>query len=157
MSDRLALIIANSEYNDPKLARLVTPSKDAEALAEVLGDPKIGGFEVIPLINQEQRLVRREIERLYKRKKKDDLLLLYYSGHGIMDDHRHLYLAVKDTETAFASSTAIEAAFVCDQIDKSDSRRKVVMLDCCHSGAFARGAKALGTTVGAQEAFEGNG
>jgi hypothetical protein len=33
MSDRLALIIANSEFDDPKLARLVTPSRDAEAPA----------------------------------------------------------------------------------------------------------------------------
>ncbi len=39
MADRLALIIANSDFDDPKLRRLKTPIRDAEALAEVLGDP----------------------------------------------------------------------------------------------------------------------
>lgn len=39
MADRLALIIANSDFDDPKLRRLKTPIRDAEALAEMLGDP----------------------------------------------------------------------------------------------------------------------
>ncbi|MCK4315091.1 MAG: caspase family protein [Anaerolineae bacterium] len=51
MFNRLALIITNSEYDDPKLARLVTPSRDAEALAEVLSDPTIGCFEVTLLVD----------------------------------------------------------------------------------------------------------
>jgi formylglycine-generating enzyme required for sulfatase activity len=157
MSDRLALIIANSEFDDPKLAQLVTPGRDAEALAQVLSDPAIGGFDVTLLVNRTLREVRAQIGRLYWRRKKDDLLLLYYSGHGIKDDYGDLYLAVKDTEAEVASATALDAAFVCDQLDKSSSQRKVVVLDCCHSGAFARGAKALGTSAGTQEAFAGSG
>jgi formylglycine-generating enzyme required for sulfatase activity len=157
MSDRLALIIANSEFDDPKLARLATPGRDAEALAQVLGDPAIGGFEVTLLVDKTERVLRREVARLYQRRKKGDLLLLYYSGHGIRDDG-DLYLAVKDTETDVVSATALEAAFVRAQLDKSGSQRKVVVLDCCHSGAFAGGAKAvLGTSAGALEAFAGSG
>jgi hypothetical protein len=158
MSDRLALIIANSEFDDPRLTRLATPSRDAEALTQVLGDPAIGSFEVTLLANKTLRVVRREIARLYQRKKRGDLLLLYYSGHGIKDDYGDLYLAVKDTETDVVSATAINAAFVRDRLDKSSSQRKVVVLDCCHSGAFARGAKvALGSSAGTLEAFEGSG
>jgi uncharacterized caspase-like protein len=158
MSNRLALIIANSEFDDPKISRLRTPSHDAEALAEVLRDPAIGRFDVTLLVNKTEWVVRREIAHLYQRRKKDDLLLLYYSGHGIKDDYGDLYLAVKDTETDVVSATAINAAFVRDRLDKSSSQRKVVVLDCCHSGAFARGAKvALGSSAGTLEAFEGSG
>jgi formylglycine-generating enzyme required for sulfatase activity len=156
-SDRIALIIANSRFDDPKLTQLATPSQDAEALAEVLRDPAIGGFDVALLVDQTLREVRAQIGRLYRRRKKNDLILLYYSGHGIKDDYGDLYLAVKDTEAEVASATAIDATFVCDQIDKSGSQRKVVVLDCCHSGAFARGAKALGSSVGTREAFAGSG
>jgi hypothetical protein len=156
MSDRLALVIANSEYDDPKLSRLRTPSRDAEALAKVLRDPAIGGLEVTLLVNQAQRVVLEAIARLYQYKRKGDLLLLYYSGHGIKDEYGALYLAVKDTKTDIVSATAISAAFVRDQLDKSSSQRKVVVLDCCHSGAFA-GTKALGSSVGTQEAFAGSG
>jgi hypothetical protein len=52
MSDRLALIIAHSEFDDPNLSRLSTPGRDAKALAEVLGDPAAGGFEVELLVDE---------------------------------------------------------------------------------------------------------
>lgn len=158
MPERCALIIANSEFNDPKLSRLATPGADAESLAKVLGDPKIGDFDVSTLVNEPMQNVRREIARFYSNKKKDDLLLLYYSGHGIKDDSGNLFLAVKDTEIDLVSATAIEATFVCAQLDQYGSQRKIVILDCCHSGAFTRGAKAaLGSKVGAQEVLAGNG
>ncbi|MFX1355503.1 MAG: caspase domain-containing protein, partial [Promethearchaeota archaeon] len=158
MSDRLALIIATGEYDDPNLTELETPSHDAEALAEVLRDPAIGGFEVTPLVNETQRIVLEAIAHLYQRRKRGDLLLLYYSGHGIKDDHGDLYLAVKDTETDIVSATAIDAAFVRNRIDKSGSQRKVVVLDCCHSGAFADGFKAaLGSSVGMKDVLAGSG
>lgn len=47
---RFALIIANSEYKDPDLPKLLTPSSDAEALANVLRDPKFGELEVKALM-----------------------------------------------------------------------------------------------------------
>jgi uncharacterized caspase-like protein len=111
MSDRLALIIANSEFDDPKLSRLRTPSRDAEALAQVLSDPAIGGFEVSLLVDEREPVVRRRIARLYYRRKRGDLLLLYYSGHGIKDKYGgELYLATRDTEMDIASATALSAA-----------------------------------------------
>jgi len=58
MPDRLALIIANSDFNDPKLRRLKTPVRDAEVLAEVLGDPEIGGFDVTLLVDAPEVTVR---------------------------------------------------------------------------------------------------
>jgi len=158
MSDRLALIIANGEFDDPKLTRLATPVRDAEALAQLLSDPSIGGFQVALLVNKTLGDVRRGIARLYRRRKRSDLLLLYYSGHGVKDDFGDLYLAVQDTESEIVNATALDAAFVRDQLDKSGSQRKVVVLDCCHSGAFARGGKAiLGSSAGAGEAFAGSG
>ena len=43
-------------------------------------------------------------------------------------------------------------------MDRSWSRRQVLILDCCHSGAFARGAKGVvGASVGTAIAFEGSG
>lgn len=158
MSDRLALIIANSEFDDSKLSRLRTPCRDAEVLSQVLGDPAIGGFDVTLLVNETEPVMRRQIARLYHRRKRDDLLLLYYSGHGIRDEHSgKLYLATSDTEMDIASATALDAAFVRGQIDRSDSQRKVVVLDCCHSGAFAGAMAALGSSANTQEAFAGKG
>jgi tetratricopeptide (TPR) repeat protein/uncharacterized caspase-like protein len=157
MPDRLALIVANSAFEDSKLARLRTPTRDAEALAEVLADPAIGAFDVTLRVDQPEGVVRREIARIYRRRRKDDLLLLYYSGHGVRDDHGDLYLATHDTELDLLGATALDAAFVRAQIDKSRSRRKVVILDCCHSGAFAGSKAGLGDSVGTGEILGGYG
>ncbi len=159
MPDRIALVIANYEFEDPKFSRLVSPSRDAEALVSVLGDAEIGGFQTIPLVNEEYTVIRNQIDRLYRKRRKDDLLLLYYSGHGIIDDDNDLYLAARDTREEMLSSTTIEAEFIRRLIDKTGSRRNVVILDCCHSGAFSSGgAKAvLGSSIGLQEIISGSG
>jgi len=159
MSRKLALIIGNSEYQDPTLARLVTPNEDVNDLAEVLRDPTIGGFdEATTLINESAANIRLEIESLFADKKPDDLLLLYFSGHGVRDEQGQLYLAVKDTRHNRLRATAIPAVFITDGMDHTRSRRQVLILDCCHSGAFAQGAKgAPGASVGTAAAFEGTG
>jgi hypothetical protein len=159
MSRKLALIIGNSEYQDPKLARLATPSEDVNDLAEVLRTPDIGGFdEVTTLVNQPVPVVSRTIGRFFKERTADDLLLLYFSGHGVRDDQGHLHLAVKDTEHDLLAATAIPAAFITSEMDRSRSRRQVLILDCCHSGAFAQGMKGVvGESVGTASAFAGIG
>ncbi len=155
MPDRIALIIANGNFDDPKLSRLHTPTRDAEALAEVLGDPDIGNFDVTLLVDQPESAVRRAVARFYAHRTRGDLLLLYYSGHGIRDAHGDLYLATQDTEMDIAGGSSLSASFVREQIDKSHSRRKVVVLDCCHSGAFAKAG--IGDAVGTKDAFAGSG
>ena len=159
MSRKLALIIGNSEYQDPTLARLVTPNEDVNDLAEVLRAPEIGEFdEVTTLVNEPSANIRLEVESFFAEKKPDDLLVLYFSGHGVRDDQGQLYLAVKDTRHNRLRATAIPAAFITDGMDHSRSRRQVLILDCCHSGAFAQGIKgATGASVGTASAFEGTG
>ena len=80
---RSALIIAVSQYQDAGLRQLVAPAQDAEALARVLKDPAIGGFTVRTLLNQPSYQVNREIEAFFGNRRTEDLLLLYFSGHGI--------------------------------------------------------------------------
>ncbi len=159
MARKLALIIGNSQYEDAGLARLAAPDVDVRALAEILQTPGIGTFdEVIPLLNEGLATVRKAIARFFDAKHRDDLLLLYFSGHGVRDEQGHLYLAVRDTERAVLAGTAIEASYVTTRMDRSASKRLVLVLDCCHSGAFGLGTKsAQGSTVGTASAFEGTG
>jgi hypothetical protein len=159
MGRRLALIIGNSCYDDSGLARLPAPDADVLALAEVLRDPSIGGFhEVQPLVNETFFRTRRAIARFFAGRKSDDLLLLYFSGHGVRDAHGILHLAVRDTERDLLGATAIESSFITGCMDRCTSKRLVLVLDCCHSGAFSYGAKAAaGESVGTAAAFEGIG
>ncbi len=44
--------------------------------------------------------VREKIDEFLDLKKPDDLLLLYFSGHGVRDEMGSLYLALKNTSRA---------------------------------------------------------
>ena len=95
----MALIIASYEYEDPSLQRLIAPSQDAETLSSVLSDPEIGSFEVQTLLSNPSYKVNQAIEAFFTGRKRDDLLLLYFSGHGIKDEDGMLYFTTPDTTT----------------------------------------------------------
>ena len=154
---KYALIIGNDRYDDAKLAQLKTPAADSQALAKTLGDETIGSFdEVTPLINQTETQVRRAISTFLANKKPDDLILLYFSGHGVLDDRGRLYLALKDTQIDLLKATSIPSSFVADEMDSCRSKRQILILDCCHSGAFARGTKGEQKAI-TEMTFEGSG
>jgi len=154
---KYALIIGNNQYDDPKLAQLKTPAADSQALAKVLADKDIGSFDqVTPLINKNETEIRRAISAFLTNKKPDDLVLVYFSGHGVLDDRGRLFLSLKDTETTLLKATAIPSTFISDEMDSCRSRRQILILDCCHSGAFARGTKGEQKAV-TEATFEGSG
>jgi hypothetical protein len=127
-------------------------------LAGVLSDPRIGNFVVQTLVNRPSFEILREIETFFAERKKDDLILLYFSGHGVKDDDGRLYLATTDTRRGLFRSTAVPSTFINETMTASRSRRQVLVLDCCHSGAFARGMVAKGgESVDIRERFEGRG
>ncbi len=102
--------------------------------------------------------MREKIDEFFDLKKPDDLLLLYFSGHGVRDEMGSLYLALKNTSRARLRATALRSDFIREAMDNSHSKRIVLILDCCNSGAFAQGTKAItGGSVGIASAFEGKG
>ncbi|MFF0775876.1 caspase domain-containing protein [Nonomuraea wenchangensis] len=68
-----------------------------------------------------------------------DTLVFYYAGHGLTDPRRgelHLALVGSDAQRPY---TAVSYAHVRDALLDSRATRRIVILDCCHSG------RALGT------------
>jgi len=158
MAAAAALIIASSRYEDSDLSQLRAPATDAERLAEVLEEPSIGGFEVKTLLNQPNHVLNLAVEDFFSDRGREDLLLLYVSSHGVMDDEGRLYFAAANTRLKRLGATAVAAAFVNEQMTRSRSRRIVLLLDCCYSGAFPRGMLARGDKqVDIKERFDGSG
>ena len=52
---------------------------------------------------------------LYHTRRRDDLTLLYFTGHGLKDDHGRLYLAMTDTKRDRLRFTGLSA----EQIDEA--------------------------------------
>ncbi|GAA2718683.1 MULTISPECIES: caspase family protein [Streptomyces] len=154
--DRHALIVANDTYADEGLSRLRAPAQDAVALAEVLADPAIGGFDVQVVRNEPAHVVALRIEDFFCDRRRDDTLLLHLSCHGLKSVSGELYFAATDTRPERLTSTAVSAGDVRRLMSGTLARSIVLFLDCCYGGAFPKGmaARAAGD-VGVLDRFEG--
>ncbi|MEU3550022.1 caspase, EACC1-associated type [Streptomyces longwoodensis] len=83
----------------------------------------------------------------------DDLLLVYYAGHGHFDRGGGLLLATKDSSTTRRHHSVPYEA-IREYVEMSQARRKVVIVDCCYSGMALRMGDAL-TGEGDPLAIEG--
>ena len=155
---RSALIVATGQYDDPSLAGLRGAAADVGALKSVFGDPDIGGFDVQTVVDQPAHLVSEAVEEFFADRSPDDLLVLHFSGHGIKNQDGDLHFAASNTKLARLASTSVAAGFVNRQMTASRSRRIVLFLDCCYSGAFDRSLLARGgDAVEIGERFDGRG
>jgi hypothetical protein len=147
---KVALLIGVSQYG-AGFNQLPAATKDVAAMQRVCQHPDMGDFdEVIVLIDPEPQEMGIAIEQLFGDRNRDDLLLLYFSGHGVKDESGNLYLATRATRKndrgGLIRTTAISARFVQEIMSYSRARRQAVILDCCFSGAFAEGLMAKDDT-----------
>lgn len=137
---RYALILATTTYADADLTPLRAPAQDSADMAEILGDPEIGGFAVTTVLDRPQHEIRQELGEFLTDRKPRDTILLYLSGHGVQNRAGELFFATRDTRLNRLSYTAIEATWLLKCLAECRARQQVVILDCCYSGSFP-GAK----------------
>ena len=159
MGRHLALLIATYQYQDAGLRRLTAPAHDAESLAAVLQDPNIAGFEVTTLVNEPHHRVGEAIGDFCRDRRREDLVLLYFTGHGVKDDEGQLYFAMSNTRRDSLLFTSVSAEQLEHTMSRCPSRRQVLILDCCYSGAFPPGriAAKADAEVHALEQVQGRG
>ncbi|PSL55450.1 chaperonin GroEL [Saccharothrix carnea] len=145
---RHALLVATGEYEDVRLSRLRAPEQDVERLAAVLEDPDVGGFTTVEVLrDRADHEIRRAVEDLLAPREADDLVLLYFSCHGLTTPARRLYFAASNTVQDRPAGTAIPRSFLNEQLEDCRASGRILLLDCCFSGAFVEGFKAGGTSV----------
>ena len=135
-----ALLIGVSDYQTG-LAPLPAAVRDMAAMERVLKDPELGGFDAVKAVeNPSTQRLREEIETFFQGANRDDLITLFFSGHGVKDDKGALFFATPNTKKndkgILLRSTALEASFVQTVMNDCRARRQVVILDCCFSGAI---------------------
>ncbi|WP_318780879.1 caspase, EACC1-associated type [Dendronalium phyllosphericum] len=149
---KYALLIGVSEYQSSEINPLDGVVKDIEAMQRVLQNSEIGGFDEVKfLLNPDSITMQSEIEQLFMEKcQKDDIVMLYFSGHGYRHEDGNLFFITHNTQINPQGlpriATAVDAKFIHERyMSRSKSQRQVLILDCCFSGAFAEsmGAKKL--------------
>ena len=88
----------------------------------MLGDGSIGQFEVQELVDRPTEEIKRAIEGFFADARRDDLLLLYFSGHGVLSQSRRFFFATATTSLQYLRATAIEDGFVNGVMQESRAR-----------------------------------
>lgn len=162
---KVALLVGVSKFKDPTLEPLPKASADVDAVKQVLLDPEMGDFaesNITVLKNPSKQDLDDEIYELFNDRKKDDLLLFYFSGHGIIDGSGMFYFSttstLKEKNGSLRPTTAVPSVDVHNRMKDSPSKQQVIILDCCFSGAFVKGMTAKGAaTVNITQQFGGEG
>ena len=139
-----ALLIGNSTYpaDMHNLQPLKGPVKDIAALHHALVDREAGLFanrDVTLLAEVDSARAIRALGKFFREAAREDVLLVYFSGHGKLDKGSRLYLCMQDTDSTDLLSTAVSSVRINEFVDASRAHNVVIVLDCCHAGAFRGG------------------
>ncbi len=129
-----ALVIGNNDYR--MLKRLRTAVNDAREVARILEGEY--GFKVTLLLNATRYDLLSALNALRERLSDKDNLLIYYAGHGELDqvNQRGHWLPV-DAEPN-SSANWISNISITDVLNAMTVRQLLVVADSCYSGTLTR-------------------
>jgi len=128
-----ALVIGNNEYAN--YVNLKTAVSDATAVANVLN--KRYGFDTRLLLNANRYEILSAINDLRDSLAEEDNLLIYYAGHGDLDDsnERGFWLPV-DAEPG-NSANWLSNVSISDQLNTMKANHVMVVADSCYAGTLS--------------------
>lgn len=129
-----ALLIGNQRYKHFPVLR--SPVNDVRAIADVLTNRY--GFDVTQTIDASRYEIFQALAKLRRETKPDDSVLVYYAGHGYLDEvtSRGYWLPV-DSENDNAANW-ISTSDITDLLAGLPARHVLVVADSCFSGALVR-------------------
>ncbi|MEU0515466.1 caspase family protein [Amycolatopsis sp. NPDC006125] len=127
----------------------------AAELRDVLTDERYGSLAPRHSLLVPENAGREEIGRALATAagEADDLLLVYFAGHGVYLNE--LYLTFADTRSEEVRFTGMEYRVVADLVRDSDASSKIVILDCCYSGRALAQRMSAATDLVAEVDIEG--
>lgn len=129
-----ALVIGNNRYSE--FNKLQTAVKDAKAVSRILQNEY--GFNVTRLTNATRYQIFDAISKLRNRLTAEDNLLIYYAGHGYLDEQteRGYWLPVDAEQDNYANW--LSTSDITDMLNGMAATRVMVVADSCYSGTLSR-------------------
>lgn len=151
---RYALIIGNSAYSK-QIGVLKNPVNDATDFAEVL---KTMNFDVTLITDASYGKIRAEMmkfrDKLNQGERDKTVGLFFYAGHGLQHDNEN-YIVPVDAEIMYEDDIARFCfpiqKMVLAQMEMSNSRMNIVILDACRNNPFPALHRSIGESTGLGE------
>lgn len=129
-----ALIIGNNNYK--YLEKLEAASNDAKSLADILENKY--GFEVKLLIDANHDTIIDTMWSLARKLKKKDNLLIYYAGHGHLDEKEEKGYWLPIDASMERPSKWVSNSFISDQAKATEAKHVLLIVDSCFSGSLTK-------------------
>jgi len=154
--NRWAIVVGVNHYDDTDIPGLKKAVNDAKGFANSLID--YGQFDknrVFLMTEEEERenkptksKIEQKLEYILEMSDSDDLLIFYFSGHGITDKNTGKgYLIPSDANDRKLLQTSLNIEEIVTEIKKKGIRKSILMLDACRN-EFGESKKSLGTNMG---------
>jgi uncharacterized caspase-like protein/energy-coupling factor transporter ATP-binding protein EcfA2 len=145
------LVIGVSHYEDAMLRSLPYAVTDAIGLATVLRQVKsqFARTEILLHPNSLEEsptrvAVQTSLTELTQKAQPQDAILLYFAGHGLLDEQQQAFLCLSDTKVQNLSTTGLAIATLLTQLSHCKAATQVIILDACHSGRMTLRASPMG-------------
>ncbi len=145
-----SLLVGVNQYWDDNLPCLRYSAFDCQGLGTALTEATQGFPRKELIIHHDFaertptiEAVRASLHQIVAAAKPQDTLLLYFSGHGVLDPNtQQVVLCLRDTNKDDLLRTGLSLPEVLRLLSKSSVNRQMLWLDACHSGDMTlRGAK----------------
>ncbi|MEU8932490.1 caspase family protein [Streptomyces sp. NPDC048409] len=136
-SSSRVLLIGTGHYRDSGLPVIKAVTQNLESLKQALTHPDVGLLD-----NPDHcRVVADPTDQAsvgaalaWAVREAEGLLLVYYAGHGVLDDDGLLHLALKTTDPEDIGFSAVPMELVKRNLGRAGAKARVLLLDCCFSG-----------------------
>jgi hypothetical protein len=130
-----ALVIGNNEYAD--LENLGTAVNDARQIASVLSNQY--GYQTLVLENATQLEIVQALADYQEQLGKLDNLMVYYAGHGLIDERQNGYWIPSDASMN-DQKTWIPNKVITEFMSSMQAKHVMVIADSCYSGTMSGSA-----------------
>ena len=133
--DLYLLVIGVSQFKDAQ-HNLKYAAKDAQDLVSAFtNDPQFGHVIVKQVLNTDatKENILKE-GNMFADAKVDDVVMLYVSSHGLLDEKLDYYIATTDVTFSDPSGRGLPYQELENMMERSPSRNRLVLIDACHSG-----------------------
>lgn len=131
------LTVGVSNYSESKY-NLTFAHTDADSIADMFATMRgkiFGKVEVKKLLNEQATLVnvKKAIQWLEEQATQKDLVIMFFSSHGALDNKGNLYILPTDFSPVSLFATGLNIKDITNGINGTPCK-KLIFMDACHSG-----------------------
>lgn len=138
MSRKLYIASVGIDHYPDSTYNLAYPTKDADDFTRLFD---VAHSDITEIITKKftysfTTASLNEIRKFFSKSSVDDIIMLFYAGHGVLDKNLDYYLSTTDMDFNEPEKQGINYDDFVATVNASPSLKRYVFIDACHSGSI---------------------